>query len=99
MNLPIRLRPEALEELSEAWQWYETKREGLGDEFRACIDAAMAEIARSPLTCGRVRGEVKQKIARRFPYAVIFLVEADHVEVLAVFHSSRNPRRWQERVR
>ena len=56
MMLPIRLRREALEELSEAWQWYETKREGLGDEFRVCIDAALAEISRSPLTCGRRPG-------------------------------------------
>lgn len=99
MILPVRLRPEALQDLKEAWQWYEARREGLGEELRACIDAAMAEIARSPLACRKVRGEARRKLIRRFPYAVIFLVEAEHVEVLAVFHSSRDPRRWQKRAR
>ena len=47
--LPIRLHPAAVQELTEAWSWYETKREGLGDEFRACVDVGMAEISRSPL--------------------------------------------------
>ena len=43
MMLPVRLRPVALGELTDAWRWYEEQREGLGDEFRACVDAAMAE--------------------------------------------------------
>lgn len=98
-TLPIRLRPEALDELSDAWWWYETRREGLGDEFRACVDAAMAEIERSPLACEKVRGEVRRKVVRRFPYLVLYLVEEDHIEVLAVFHGSRDPRRWRGRVR
>jgi hypothetical protein len=44
--LRVRLRPVALAELTDAWRWYEEQREGLGDEFRACVDTAMAEIGR-----------------------------------------------------
>jgi len=32
-----------------------------------------------------------------FPYVVVFRVSGDVVEVIAFFHTSRNPRRWQER--
>ena len=96
--LPIRVRPAALQELAEAWSWYEDQREGLGDEFRACVDAAMAEIARAPLTWPQVRGEARRRVLRRFPYAVIYLVEAEHIEILAVFHSSRDPRRLRGRL-
>ena len=95
--LPIRLRPEALDELAEAWRWYEGQRQGLGDEFRACVDAVMAEIARAPLLSAKVQGEVRRRIVRRFPFSVIYLSEPDHAEVLAVFHSARDPRRWHER--
>jgi plasmid stabilization system protein ParE len=94
---PIRVRPAALADLTDAWRWYESQREGLGDEFRACIDVAMAEIARAPLAWRTVYGSVR-RIVRRFPYAVLFLAEADHVEVLAVFHSSRDPNEWRERL-
>lgn len=96
--LPVRIRPEALDELAKAWLWYEGQREGLGDEFRSCVDVAMAEIARDPLMWPRVRGEVRRRMTRRFPYAVLYLAEDDHIEVLAVFHSSRDPREWKSRV-
>lgn len=47
--LPVRLRPVALAALTDAGRGYEERREGPGDELRACVDAAMAEVARSPL--------------------------------------------------
>jgi plasmid stabilization system protein ParE len=97
--LPLRLHPAAVQELTEAWSWYETKREGLGDEFRACVDAGMAEIGRSPLEYARVRGEARRKVLRRFPYVLIYFVKTSHVEVIAVFHTSRDPAGWQERGR
>lgn len=96
--LPVRIRPEALVELAAAWSWYEAQRDGLGDEFRACVDVAMAEVARDPLMWPKVRGDVRRRMTRRFPYAVLYLAEDDHIEVLAVFHSSRDPREWKSRV-
>jgi toxin ParE1/3/4 len=95
--LPVRLRPEALDELSEAWAWYEAQRDGLGDEFRACVDAAVAEVARDPEQAPRVRSEVRRKLLQRFPYALFYLLEPEHVEILAVFHLARDPRSWQGR--
>lgn len=95
---PVRLRPVALAELTDAWRWYEEQREGLGDEFRACVDAAMAEIARAPLAWPRIRADARRRLVRRFPFAVLYLVEPEHIEVLAVFHTSRDPKVWQGRL-
>lgn len=58
----------------------------------------MAEIARSPLACARVRGEARRKLVRRFPYALIYLAEDEHIEIIAVFHTSRDPAVWQGRA-
>jgi len=96
--LPVRVRPAALAELADAWRWYEDQREGLGDEFRTCADVAMAEIGRAPLMCHKVRGEARRKVVRRFPYVLLFIAEIDHIEVLAVFHASREPKVWHERA-
>jgi plasmid stabilization system protein ParE len=94
----VRLRPVALAELAEAWRWYEEQRGGLGDEFRACVDAAMAEIARAPVAWPRVRGDARRRLVRRFPFAVIDLAEPQHIEVLAVFQTSRDPEVWPGRL-
>jgi len=59
----------------------------------------MAEIGRSPFACAKVRGEARRKVVHRFPYFLIYLAEPAHIEVVAVFHTSRDPATWQERVR
>lgn len=56
--LRVNARPAALDELERAWIWYEEQRLGLGDEFRACVDAALAAVARDPLAWPRVEGEL-----------------------------------------
>ena len=96
--LPVRLRPEALAELTGAWAWYEDQRPGLGDDFRACVDEAIASISLDPLVHSVVGANVRRGLVRRFPYGVFYLVEPDHIEVLAVFHAAREPRNWRERV-
>lgn len=97
--LPVRVRPEALNDLVQAWEWYEERRGGLGDEFRACVDTAIGEIAQGPFIYPCVFGSIRRRILRRFPYAILFLVEIEHIEVLAVFHSARSPQNWMERIR
>ena len=44
MTLPIRLRVEATAELNDAWNWYEERREGLGDEMLGCVEVAFAAV-------------------------------------------------------
>jgi len=36
--------------------------------------------------------------AKKFPYALFFLIETDALLVVACFHASRDPRQWQKRV-
>jgi toxin ParE1/3/4 len=36
--------------------------------------------------------------AKKFPYALFFLIEPDTLLVVACFHSSRDPRHWQKQV-
>ena len=43
-------------------------------------------------------GRIRQAIVRRFPYVVLFVEYPDYVEVLAVFHTWRDPKQWQGRV-
>ena len=46
---PIRIEPEAKQELASAAEWYELRREGLGRELLSEVDAVLAAIARDPL--------------------------------------------------
>ena len=98
MSLRLRIRPEATEELNEAWNGYKERRAGLGDELLGCVEVAFAAIQRNPQAHRRVESRIRQAIVRRFPYRVLFVENPDYIEVIAVFHTARDPNRWQVRV-
>ena len=85
-------------ELIGAQGWYEDAVPGLGRRFRAEIDALIERISAHPLQFPAVYGKVRRALVRRFPYMLFFIVEGDTLLVIACFHASRDPRRWQERV-
>jgi len=85
-------------ELGEARLWYEDHQEGLGEAFIQSINATFDAIARYPQRYPVVSPNVRRVVVRRFPYAVYFEAEESRIVVLAVFHSKRDPRRWQRRV-
>ena len=98
MNVPVILSPEARAEFDEATDWYGGKRAGLGDKFIDAVRDVLNRIRSAPLAHGVVWGNVRCALVHRFPYAVYYQVEPDHVAVIAVFHTKRDPRIWQRRV-
>ena len=40
--------PEAEQDVADAYDWYEGRRVGLGEEFPGCLDACIETIRRSP---------------------------------------------------
>jgi toxin ParE1/3/4 len=92
------VRPEAEAEMTDAFDWYEERVPGLGQEFLLCVDAVFNSIRRSPLHYPRVHHAARMALTRRFPYQVFFVEDDERVVVLSVFHAKRNPRRWQQKA-
>jgi toxin ParE1/3/4 len=101
---PVRVEPEAKQELAAAAAWYEERREGLGRELVAEVDAVFTAIARNPVRFPlypQVEPElrVRRAGARRFPYSIAFIELATAVRVLAVAHERRRPGYWIARLK
>jgi len=97
VTLEVHVDEEAEGEFRTAFLWYESKRAGLGDEFFLCVEAVFNTIARHPMRHRIVHEDIRKALVRRFPYAVFYVVEPDHIQVIAIFHGSRDPRRWKNR--
>jgi plasmid stabilization system protein ParE len=91
------VEPEAEAELNEAFQWYESRVAGLGGEFTRAVRAVFAMIDRNPEQFGRVQGEIRRAVVRRFPYAIYYVVDPEQISVIAFVHTRGHPRRWQSR--
>lgn len=98
----VQFLPDAAAEVTEAMQWYEDRRSGLGADFLVAVDAAVALIARwpeAPPLIRRVRGTpVRRAAISRFPYGLVYYQRAHVLRVVAVAHSRRKPRYWAARV-
>ncbi|MGH9875272.1 MAG: type II toxin-antitoxin system RelE/ParE family toxin [Pyrinomonadaceae bacterium] len=95
----IRFTPDADAEVAEARQWYAHQREDLDIEFMECIDEALSGVVRNPHLYPIVYRNLRRAVLRRFPFAVFYEVMADEIQVIAVFHSRRDPEIWKSRGR
>jgi plasmid stabilization system protein ParE len=92
------IRPEAEDDLKEAYSWYEDKRQGLGHDFLLQVDAGLNFVARYPDIHPIEYKGTRKHLIKRFPYKIIYLVENERIIVLAVIHGRRSPALIKKRI-
>jgi plasmid stabilization system protein ParE len=93
----LLLAPEAETDVAEAYEWYEVRRRGLGEEFLSCVDAALSGILRDPDLHAIAFSNCRRVLVRRFPYAVFYEVADGLVTVYGVLHTARDSAKWRNR--
>lgn len=99
MTLEVVFLPAARHEFDEATVWYEERRIGLGTDFFAEIDRALAIAAAAPERFPIMYRNIRCVRVRRFPYSLFFRVDSSRIVVLAVFHARRDPVIWRVRAK
>jgi plasmid stabilization system protein ParE len=94
---PVEFHPDAAQEANDAVDYYEGVRPGLGDDFRAELDAALARIQQNPKMYAAEAGAIRVCPLHRFPYSVYYEELTDRIWVAAVGHQSRRPGYWTRR--
>ena len=96
MKYTLIVKAEALQDMTEAFSWYENKRAGLGTEFLDEVDKCFDRIVQTP---GHYQSHRDQRVAvlHRFPYKIVYEIEGETVVVYAVYHDKRNPEKLTER--
>ncbi|MBX2916949.1 MAG: type II toxin-antitoxin system RelE/ParE family toxin [Cyclobacteriaceae bacterium] len=93
MPLKYLLSREAEDDLLDAYDWYEQQRVGLGEEFLESMESARETILKNPETYRiRYKKRIRAFLVNRFPYLILYILENETVNVVAIFHTSRNPR-------
>ena len=90
-------RPEfhrlAERELNEAAQYYDREEPGLGSFFRKST-GAWSRSGRIPKRERSLRGSVRRRLLRRFPYALLYKIKPSGIRILAVMNLKRRPTYW-----
>jgi plasmid stabilization system protein ParE len=94
VTLPVRVRRRAELDVDDAYAWYESRAEGLGQAFLRAVEACLARIARDPEAYAVQHDRVHRARLHRFPYGIYYTIREDFIDVLAVYHGRRRPRRF-----
>ena len=98
-----RFLPQALQDLLDLAQWYESQSPGSGDRVNDAVEARAAVVASQPRTHGRVacapRGrEVRVAVVRPFLVLLTYEVTATEVLILSVTHARSVRQPWRRRL-
>lgn len=81
-------------ELNEAAQYYDLENPGLGSAFLEEVDRCLQSIQDHPEAGMILRGSVRRRPLRRFPYALLYKIKPSAIRILAVMNLKRRPTYW-----
>ena len=84
----------AEQELNEAAQYYDVEEPGLGLSFLREVSRCLQSIQAHPEAGPILRGSVRRRLLRRFPYALLYKIKPSGVRILAVMNLKRRPAYW-----
>ena len=81
-------------ELNEAAQYYDLENARLGSSFLKEVDRCLQSIEDQPGAGVILRGDVRRRLLRRFPYALLYKIKPSGIRILAVMNLKRRPAYW-----
>ncbi len=91
INYKLELRPLAALEVIEAYDWYESQREGLGIEFLNELEYFYDGLLQNPHTHSYYEKPVRSGKIERFPYLVIYEIFENVIVIYSVFMGRQDP--------
>ncbi len=88
--MKVLIRPSALDDLADAFAFYEGQQSGLGSYFLDCLSADLDSLALYGGIHRRVFG-AHRSLSRTFPFAIYYDVVGDTAHVKAVLDCRRDP--------
>jgi len=95
---PFVFHPEARAELVAAARYYQEISPPLAQRFFREIDEVITEICARPKLRRMFDPPARRHFGGTFPYAIIYIEEADRIWVVAVMHFKRRPGYWHSRL-
>lgn len=91
----------ALEELNEAYNWYEDRANGLGKRLMNKVDKRISEITLHPNRYSKKKGNSRSTSIEIFPYIIIYeVIEKEKTIFISyIHHAKRNPKNLYKRFR
>jgi len=88
----ISWEPKTRREEKEIYDYYEVRKEGLGDEFLNELERVETLLTKHP-KIAQIKYKNRRHISlKRFPHKIVFLIDENkkNVQILAIIHHKQN---------
>ncbi len=93
----IRFHELAKYDLDDAIEWYDLQLPGLGDRFKNALRQTVDKIGGHPFWFPHEEDGIYKAYIPKFPYKVLYTIDAETINVWAIAHMHRKPGYWQNR--
>lgn len=97
MTYELLLKAEANNDIVQAYRWYESQQESLGESFLQEVEYYLERIVKHPLQFPRRHKKKRAAALKRFPYLIVFELMDEQVIVFAMFNTHQNPKKLYKR--
>ncbi len=98
MIFSITIADAAENDLKEVYSWYKEQNEDVANSFEIYLSMAVESIQRKPLKTWIRYKSIRIFFLQKFPYGIHFIIKDKTILIIAVFHTSVNPKRWKQRL-
>ena len=100
MSYQLDFLLEANQDIDDAIEWYNKKKDGLGERLYELIKDKFNKLKDNPYLWSIRYDEVHCALVDVFPYLIHYIIEEDQqrILVLGVLHTSKDPAIWKERL-
>ena len=97
MALDVEYLDQAVVEAAAAVAWYAERSSSAAAGFEADLHEAESAIRDLPNAWPPYDHGTRHYLLRRYPFAVVYRVEARRILIVAVAHGKRRPSYWRDR--
>lgn len=94
----LEISEDAEGDFDNSYAWYYNENPKLAHTFFHGINSSLEIIKRNPFSFPEVFENLRKYTVKKFPFVIYYQVKDYTIKVIAIFHTSRNPKIWSERT-
>jgi plasmid stabilization system protein ParE len=95
----VIILPLAKQDIAKSSNWYNLQKKDLGLKFTKAVRSEVKTICKNPDAFVKRYKNVHTAVMKKFPFLIHYLIqkETEIIVITAVFHTSLNSDKWNER--
>lgn len=94
----LEISDEAENDFDNSYEYYYEDSPKVADAFFQRINASLEIITKSTLSFQVIHKTLRKFTVQKFPFVIYYQVVDCTIQIIAIFHTSRNPKIWTERI-